>query len=77
MALFQEVIHRTPFVSILYQRRAENIELVWSVDNRNLNATSVLESYPISHLHSMTNNLFGSKIFSLLDIKSAYFNVPI
>ena len=47
------------------------------VDYRNLNATSVLESYPIPHLHSMMDNLFGSKVFSVLDLKSAYFNVPI
>ena len=47
------------------------------VDFRNLDATCVLESYPIPHLHSMMNNLFGSKVFSVLDLKSADFNVPI
>ena len=47
------------------------------VDYRNLNAICVLESYPIPHLLSMMDNLFGSKVFSVLDLKSAYFNVPI
>ena len=47
------------------------------VDYRNLNATSVLEFYPIPLLYSMMDNLFGSKVFSVLDLKSAYFKVPI
>ena len=40
------------------------------VDYRNPNATSVLESYPIPHLHFMMDNLFSS-----LDLKSVYYNV--
>ena len=47
------------------------------VDYRNLNAICVLESYPISHLHSIMDNLFSSMVFSVLDLKSAYFNVLI
>ena len=47
------------------------------IDYRNLNATSILSSYPIPHIQSMMDNLFGSKVFSVLDLKSAYFNVPI
>ena len=37
----------------------------------------MLESYPIPHIQSMMDNLYGSNIFSVLDLKSAYFNVPI
>ena len=47
------------------------------IDYRNLNATSILSSYPIPHIQSMMDNLFGSKVFSVLDLKSAHFNVPI
>ena len=47
------------------------------IDYRNLNATSILSSYPIPHIQSMMDNLFGSKVFSVLDLKSAYFNVPV
>ena len=47
------------------------------IDYRNLNATSILWSYPIPHIQSMMDNLLGSKVFSVLDLKSAYFNVPI
>ena len=47
------------------------------IDYRNLNATSILSSYPIPHIQLTMDNLFGSKVFSVLDLKSAYFNVPI
>ena len=47
------------------------------IDYRNLNASSIHSSYPIPHIQSMMDNLFGSKVFSVLDLKSAYFNVPI
>ena len=47
------------------------------IDYRNLNATSILSSYPIPYIQSMMDNLFGSKVFSVLDLKSACFNVPI
>jgi len=37
----------------------------------------MLESYPIPHIQSVLDNLNGSKIFSVFDLKSVYFNVPI
>ena len=67
----------SPYSSCLHVVPKKNGKHRVCVDYRNLNATSVLESYPIPHLHSMMDNLFGSKVFSVLDLKSAYFNVPI
>ena len=67
----------SPYSSCLHVVPQKNGKHRVCVDYRNLNATSVLESYPIPHLHSMMDNLFGSKVFSVLDLKSAYFNVPI
>ena len=67
----------SPYSSCLHVVPKKNGKHRVCVDYRNLNATSVLESYPIPHLHSMMDNLLGSKVFSVLDLKSAYFNVPI
>ena len=47
------------------------------VHYRRLNAISLLEAYPIPPIHSLLDNLYGSRVFSLIDLKSAYHNVPI
>ena len=73
-ALFRAV---TPYASCLHVVSRKNGKPRVCVDYRNLNATSVLEAYPIPHIQSMMDNLYGSKYFSVLDLKSAYFNVPI
>ena len=67
----------SPYSSCLHVVQRKSGKPRVCVDYRNLNATSVLESYPIPHIQSMMDNLYGSKIFSVLDLKSAYFNVPI
>ena len=67
----------SPYSSCLHVVQRKSGKPRVCVDYRNLNATNVLESYPIPHIQSMMDNLYGSKIFSVLDSKSAYFNVPI
>ena len=67
----------SPYSSCLHVVQRKSGKPRVCVDYRNLNATSVLESYLIPHIQSMMDNLYGSKIFSVLDLKSAYFNVPI
>ena len=47
------------------------------VDYRRLNAISLLEAYPIPPIHTLLDNLHGSRVFSVIDLKSAYHNVPI
>ena len=44
---------------------------------RRLNAISLLEAYPIPPIHSLLDNSYGSRVFSVIDLKSAYHNVPI
>ena len=45
------------------------------VDYKRLNAISILEAYPILPIHSSLDNLYGSRVFSVIDLKSAYHNV--
>ena len=67
----------SPYASCLHVVPRKSGKPRVCVDYRNLNAISLLKSYPIPHIHSMLDNLYGSKIFSVLDLKSAYFNVPV
>ena len=46
-------------------------------DFRQLNSKTVPDSYPISSLKSFTKNLRGSKVFSKIDLFSAFHNVVI
>ena len=36
-----------------------------------------MEAYPIPPIHSLLDNLYSSCVFSVIDLKSAYHNVPI
>ena len=42
------------------------------VDYRRLNTISLLEAYPIPSIHSILIKKYGSRVFSLIDLKSAY-----
>ncbi|XP_011636560.1 uncharacterized protein LOC105426858 [Pogonomyrmex barbatus] len=46
-------------------------------DYRRLNAMTVLDKYPIPHLHDFSANLHKKNIFSSLDLFKAYNQVPI
>ena len=41
-------------------------------DYRRLNAATVPDKYPTAHIHDCTNNLYGNKIFSALDLHKAF-----
>ena len=47
------------------------------VDYRRLNAISLLKTCLIPPIHSLLDNLYRSRVFSVIDLKSGYHNVPI
>ena len=46
-------------------------------DFRALNKMTVLDAHPLPLLKDFTGKISGSKIFSVIDIRSAFFNVPL
>ena len=47
------------------------------IDFRLINRVTKSDHYPIPTLKSFTKNLRGSKFFSVIDLRSAFFNLPI
>jgi len=47
------------------------------LDFRKLNAVSIRPTYPIPNVTELMDNLLGSEIFSILDIKSAFLQIEL
>ena len=47
------------------------------VDYRELNKKTTKEAYPLPHLDEVQDRLSGSTIFSTLDLKSGYWQLPV
>ena len=46
-------------------------------DFRSLNAKTVTDAHPLPLLKDFTSKIHGAKLFSVVDLRSAFFNVPI
>ena len=67
----------SPFASCLHVVPKKSGKHRVCVDYRRLNATSLLEVYPIPPIRSLLDNSYGSRVFFVINLKSAYHNVPI
>ena len=47
-----------------------------TVDYRTLNAVPEHDSYPLPILNNFVNFLHGCKVFSLIDFKSIFYQIP-
>ena len=46
-------------------------------DFRALNSQTIVDAHPLPLLKDFTSKIYGSKVFSVVDLRSAFFNVPI
>lgn len=54
-----------------------NGELRYCGDYRALNAVSIPDRYPIPYIQDLSYNLSGKKIFSVIDLRKAYYQIPV
>lgn len=54
-----------------------NGELRYCGDYRALNAVSIPDRYPIPYIQDLSYNLCGKKIFSTIDLRKAYYQIPV
>lgn len=45
-------------------------------DYRKLNQATEMDSYPLPHLHSCVHYMYGSSVFSKIDLKQAFYQIP-
>ena len=67
----------SPWASPIHITKKANGEWRICGDFRRLNAVTVPDKYPVPHLHDFSANLRGKTIFSKLDLKMAYHQLPI
>ena len=67
----------SPYSSAVVLARKKSGALRMCVDYRLLNQRTVKDSFPLPRIDECLDNLSGARLFSTLDLKSAYAQVPI
>lgn len=67
---------RSAYSSPITIVKKNNGEIRVCGDYRKLNYYTVNDCYPLPHIHSFTHHLHKSKIFSKLDLKQAFYQIP-
>jgi len=66
----------SPWASPIHLVPKPNCETRVCGDYRRVNQVTIHDSYPIRHIMDFTAELSGAKIFSKIDLKSAFYNIP-
>ena len=68
----------SPWASpILLVKKKDGLEHRFSIDFRRVNAVTERDQYPMANISEIFDLLGGSKIFSTLDLKSGYWQLPV
>lgn len=74
----QGIVRRSssPYSSPITVVKKNNGKLRICGDYRKLNHHTVQDQYPLPHIHSFSNQLHGSLIFTKLDLSNAFYQIP-
>ena len=67
----------TPWSSALHLAPKDGDDLRVCSDFRPLNSLTTLDTYPLPSLRAFSGQLHGAKYFSKVDLKRAFFQVPL
>lgn len=66
-----------PFSSPIVVVRKKNGEVRLCIDYRKLNLHAVKDAYVLPNMEEAFSSLTGSKLFSVLDLKSSYYQIQV
>lgn len=68
---------KSPWASPMVLVKKKNGEHRVCIDYRKLNSQTIKDSYPIPRIDDYLDMLMGAKVFSTLDLKNGYYQIPI